>query len=165
MHCTLRSLTSPGLIHRTRCPSARPCRCLQTNATNRRNRPKSSWPTPHLRASASVRPNAAPSATRRASPACGPSSRRSRWRIAAGDKAAARRRCGSAQPEMQRAAIKGVMHKNTVARKLSRLSARIKALACRRERPARGGHPPGDAGNKINIHLKSRSQFRLRLIS
>jgi small subunit ribosomal protein S20 len=30
---------------------------------------------------------------------------------------------------MQRAASKGVVHANTVARKLSRLSARIKALA------------------------------------
>ena len=34
-----------------------------------------------------------------------------------------------AQPEMQRASGKGVVHANTVARKLSRLSARIKALA------------------------------------
>mgnify|MGYP001552121299 CR=1 FL=1 len=34
----------------------------------------------------------------------------------------------AAQPEMQRAAGKGVAHKNTVARKLSRLSNRIKAL-------------------------------------
>lgn len=33
-----------------------------------------------------------------------------------------------AQPEMQRAAGKGVVHKNTIARKLSRLSTRIKAL-------------------------------------
>ena len=35
----------------------------------------------------------------------------------------------AAQPEMQRAAGKGVIHDNTVARKLSRLSSRIKALA------------------------------------
>ncbi|MDN6713831.1 MAG: 30S ribosomal protein S20, partial [Acetobacter sp.] len=33
------------------------------------------------------------------------------------------------QPEIQRAASKGVAHHNTVARKISRLSARIKALA------------------------------------
>jgi small subunit ribosomal protein S20 len=33
-----------------------------------------------------------------------------------------------AQPELQRAAGKGVIHLNTVARKLSRLSARVKAL-------------------------------------
>jgi small subunit ribosomal protein S20 len=48
--------------------------------------------------------------------------------IAAGDKEAARAALKDAQPEMQRGAQKGVMHKNTVARKLSRLSARIKAL-------------------------------------
>jgi small subunit ribosomal protein S20 len=48
--------------------------------------------------------------------------------IAAGDKEAARTALKDAQPEMQRGAQKGVMHKNTVARKLSRLSARIKAL-------------------------------------
>ncbi|MBQ5773248.1 MAG: 30S ribosomal protein S20, partial [Acetobacter sp.] len=30
---------------------------------------------------------------------------------------------------IQRAATKGVLHRNTVARKISRLSARVKALA------------------------------------
>ncbi len=49
--------------------------------------------------------------------------------IAGGDKAAAQEALRLAQPEMQRAASKGVVHANTVARKLSRLSARIKALA------------------------------------
>ena len=49
--------------------------------------------------------------------------------IAGGDKTAAGEALRAAQPEMQRAASKGVVHKNTVARKLSRLSARIKALA------------------------------------
>jgi len=34
----------------------------------------------------------------------------------------------AAQPEIQRSVAKGIMHKNTAARKLSRLSARIKAL-------------------------------------
>ena len=48
---------------------------------------------------------------------------------ASGDKAAAQAALRAAQPEMQRAATKGVVHQNTVARKLSRLSARIKALA------------------------------------
>jgi small subunit ribosomal protein S20 len=48
--------------------------------------------------------------------------------IAAGDKEAARTALKEAQPEMQRGAQKGVLHKNTVSRKLSRLSARIKAL-------------------------------------
>jgi small subunit ribosomal protein S20 len=48
--------------------------------------------------------------------------------IASGDKAEAGASLRAAQPEMQRAAGKGVIHKNTVARKLSRLSTRIKAL-------------------------------------
>lgn len=48
--------------------------------------------------------------------------------IAAGDHGAARTAFQAAQPEMQRAATKGVMHQNTVSRKLSRLSARIKAI-------------------------------------
>ena len=33
-----------------------------------------------------------------------------------------------AQPELARGVTKGVLHKNTVARKMSRLSARVKAL-------------------------------------
>ncbi len=49
--------------------------------------------------------------------------------IASGDKAVAADALKAAQPEMQRAAGKGVTHLNTVARKLSRLSARIKAIA------------------------------------
>jgi small subunit ribosomal protein S20 len=48
--------------------------------------------------------------------------------IASGDKAAARAAFVAAQPELQRGAVHGVLHHNTVARKLSRLSARIKAL-------------------------------------
>jgi small subunit ribosomal protein S20 len=48
--------------------------------------------------------------------------------IAAGDKAAARAAFAEAQPELHRGVTKGVMHRNTVARKLSRLSARINAL-------------------------------------
>jgi small subunit ribosomal protein S20 len=48
--------------------------------------------------------------------------------IAGGDKAAAAAALTAAQPEMQRAATKGVAHANTVARKISRLSARVKAL-------------------------------------
>ena len=48
---------------------------------------------------------------------------------ASGDKAAAAEALRAAQPEMQRAVGKGVIHLNTVARKLSRLSARVKALA------------------------------------
>jgi small subunit ribosomal protein S20 len=49
--------------------------------------------------------------------------------IAKGDKAVAVDALRVAQPELQRAAGKGVVHANTIARKLSRLSARIKALA------------------------------------
>lgn len=48
--------------------------------------------------------------------------------IAGGDKAQAQEALKSAQPELQRAATKGVFHPNTVARKMSRLSARVKAL-------------------------------------
>jgi len=48
--------------------------------------------------------------------------------IASGNKDAARAAFVAAQPELQRGAVHGVLHRNTVARKLSRLSARIKAL-------------------------------------
>ena len=48
--------------------------------------------------------------------------------IASGNKTEAEATLRVAQPEMQRAAGKGVIHRNTVARKLSRLSARIKVL-------------------------------------
>ena len=48
--------------------------------------------------------------------------------IAAGDKAAARAAFAEAQPELHRGVTKGVLHRNTAARKLSRLSARINAL-------------------------------------
>lgn len=49
--------------------------------------------------------------------------------IASGDKGAATEALRAAQPELQRAAQKGIFHKNTVARKLSRLSSRVKAIA------------------------------------
>jgi small subunit ribosomal protein S20 len=48
--------------------------------------------------------------------------------IATGDKEAARSAFQLAQPELHRAITKGVLHKNTVSRKLSRLAARINAL-------------------------------------
>ena len=48
--------------------------------------------------------------------------------VKSGDKAAAQEAFRTAQPEMQRAATKGVVHANTVARKLSRLSARVKSV-------------------------------------
>lgn len=49
--------------------------------------------------------------------------------IAAGDKTAAMEAFKAAQQEMASGVTKGVMLKNTVARKLSRLNRRIKALA------------------------------------
>ena len=48
--------------------------------------------------------------------------------ISGGDAAAAREALRAAQPEMHRGVSKGVLRKQTVSRKLSRLSARIKAL-------------------------------------
>jgi small subunit ribosomal protein S20 len=48
--------------------------------------------------------------------------------IASGDKSAAASAFQVAQPELQRGISKGVLHQNTVARKISRLSAAIKAL-------------------------------------
>jgi small subunit ribosomal protein S20 len=48
--------------------------------------------------------------------------------IESGDKSAAQTAFQAAQPELHRATTKGVMHRNTVDRKLSRLAARINAL-------------------------------------
>ncbi len=48
--------------------------------------------------------------------------------IAAGDHEVAQAALKTAQPEMMRGVTKGVLHKNTVARKMSRLSSRVKAL-------------------------------------
>ena len=48
--------------------------------------------------------------------------------IETGDRAAAQSALQLAQPELHRATTKGVLHKNTVARKLSRLATRINGL-------------------------------------
>lgn len=48
--------------------------------------------------------------------------------IASGDKDAATTALRAAQPELMRGVTKGVMHKNTAARKMSRLASRVKAL-------------------------------------
>jgi small subunit ribosomal protein S20 len=48
--------------------------------------------------------------------------------ISSGDQAVAQSAFREAQPELMRGASKGVLHDNTVARKLSRLSARIKSM-------------------------------------
>ncbi len=64
-------------------------------------------------------------------------SRRSRMRtfirkveeaIAAGDRTAATAVLRAAEPEIMRAAQKGIVHKNTASRKVSRLAHRITAL-------------------------------------
>ena len=49
--------------------------------------------------------------------------------IEAGDKTAAEAALKMAQPEIMRGVTKGVLHRNTAARRVSRLSARVKALA------------------------------------
>lgn len=49
--------------------------------------------------------------------------------LAAGDKTAAEAAFLAAQPELMRAATKGVMHKNTASRKVSRLAQRLKSLS------------------------------------
>ena len=49
--------------------------------------------------------------------------------IAAGDKEKAAAALREAQPEMQRASGKGVVHANTVARKIARRAGRSKASA------------------------------------
>lgn len=49
--------------------------------------------------------------------------------IEAKDKKAADAAFQQAQPEIMRSVAKGLLHKNTASRKLSRMSARIKALS------------------------------------
>jgi small subunit ribosomal protein S20 len=49
--------------------------------------------------------------------------------IASGNAEAAVAALRAAQPEMDRGVTKGILHANTVSRKLSRLAARVKALA------------------------------------
>jgi len=48
--------------------------------------------------------------------------------IAGGDQAAAQEALRVAQPELMKNAQKGILHKKTASRKISRLSARINAL-------------------------------------
>ena len=49
--------------------------------------------------------------------------------IASGDKAAAQTAVKAAEPTMMRAVSNGVFHKNTGARKISRLNKRVKAMS------------------------------------
>jgi small subunit ribosomal protein S20 len=48
--------------------------------------------------------------------------------IASGDKPAATAALKAAEPEIMRGVTKGVIHKNTGSRKVSRLAARVKKL-------------------------------------
>ncbi len=48
--------------------------------------------------------------------------------IAGGDAGAAAAALTAAQPELMRGVAKGIIHKNTAARKMSRLAKRVKAL-------------------------------------
>ena len=65
-------------------------------------------------------------------------SRRSRMRtfirrveeaVRSGNAEAAKLALKDAQPEIMRAAQKGILHKNTAARKVSRLSSRVRAIS------------------------------------
>lgn len=49
--------------------------------------------------------------------------------IASGDKEAATAALKEAQPELMRGVTKGVFHKNTASRKVSRLASRVKAIS------------------------------------
>ena len=49
--------------------------------------------------------------------------------IASGDQAAAGTALAEAAPLMMRAAQKGIVHKNTASRKVSRLTKRVRAIA------------------------------------
>ena len=48
--------------------------------------------------------------------------------LASGNKTDAAAALRAAEPEMMRAAQKGILHKNTASRKVSRLASRVKAL-------------------------------------
>jgi small subunit ribosomal protein S20 len=49
--------------------------------------------------------------------------------LEAGDKTTAQAAFLAAQPELQRGVTKGVLHKNTAARKISRLAHRLRTLS------------------------------------
>lgn len=48
--------------------------------------------------------------------------------ITSGDKEAAQDELREAQPELMRGVTKGIYHRNTAARKMSRLASRVKAM-------------------------------------
>lgn len=49
--------------------------------------------------------------------------------LASGDASAASAALKAAEPEIMRAVSKGIVHKNTASRKVSRLSSRVKGLS------------------------------------
>jgi len=49
--------------------------------------------------------------------------------LASGDQGVAAEALKAAQPELMRAAQKGILHKNTASRKISRLAKRVKAIS------------------------------------
>jgi small subunit ribosomal protein S20 len=49
--------------------------------------------------------------------------------VSSGDKAAAKAALSAAEPILMRASQKGVVHKKSAARKVSRLAARVKSMA------------------------------------
>ncbi len=49
--------------------------------------------------------------------------------IAGGDQKVAQEALKAAQPELMRGVTKGIYHKNTASRKISRLSGRVKAMS------------------------------------
>ena len=51
--------------------------------------------------------------------------------IASGDADAAKAALQAAQPELMRGVTKGVIHKNTASRKVSRLASRVKAVGAK----------------------------------
>ena len=51
--------------------------------------------------------------------------------ITSGDQEVAKAALQAAQPELMRGVTKGVVHKNTASRKISRLASRVKALAAK----------------------------------
>ena len=59
--------------------------------------------------------------------------------IASGDKDAAEAALRQAQPELMRGVSKGVLHKNTASRKMSRLAGRVGKLGTERAEAAPAG--------------------------
>lgn len=49
--------------------------------------------------------------------------------IASGDQTAAQEALKAVQPELMRGVSRGIFHKNTASRKMSRLAARVKSMA------------------------------------